>query len=140
MPVNQAKFPPNYKDIEAVWLFHKIEDGSTCLICGKPATYTVVDEEGVAFNRCQDCFNKLLELKRILMVEEGYWIHILSKEFNGLRKNPHPPKLKPIGKPQIENSLFKKCEYCGCHFATQSDLENHVKAWHTPGGIYHGER
>jgi len=138
--VVEAKFPLKYRDLEAVWLFRKAGENANCLICGQPARFTIIDEEGVEHSRCLDCFNQLLEFKRILLVEEGYWIHILSKEFNDLRKNPHPPKLKPVGKPRIENSIFKECEVCGCRFATQSDLENHVKAWHTPGGIYHGER
>jgi len=138
--VLEANFPIKYRDLEVVWLFRKAGEDTNCLICGQPASFTIIDEEGVEFNRCLDCFNQLLEFRRILLVEEDYWIHILSKEFNGLRRNPTPPKAKPAKKPQMANSIFEMCEVCGCRFATQSDLKRHVEAWHKPGGAYYGEK
>jgi len=137
----KAQFPDRYRHIEVVWLYRKAKDGA-CLICGGRASYVIVDEDGVEFARCRSCFQQLLEFKRILLVEEGYWIHVLSAEFQGLRRNPNPSAGAPTAEAQanpVENSVLNlKCEICGCRFLSKSDLESHVEAWHKPGGAYYG--
>jgi rubrerythrin len=133
-------FPKEYEYVDVVWLYRKTDEG-VCLICEEKASYIILDEEGLEFKRCFNCFQELLKFRKILLVERDFWQKKLSKKFHGLRKNPKPREnlLKKL-KNNIESSKFLTCDVCGCRFASNNDLESHVEAWYKPGGVYYGRR
>jgi len=133
--LRSVEFPERYKHIYAVWLFRRSVDGR-CDICGARASYEVdaVLEDGESkLTRCDRCFMKLLEYRRILLIEEGYWRYILCKGFHGLRVNRKPSDELPE---QVEEShqVFLRCDLCGVRFASESDLRSHIEARHEAGG------
>lgn len=134
--VNGVVFPGCYRHIYAVWLFRKIA-GGRCDICGAEAGYEVdmiLEGERSRLIRCDKCFEKLAEFRRILLVEEGYWRHVLSERFHGLRVIPKPleelPEPEPVGS---RSPMFLGCDLCDVYFATENDLKSHVEAWHKQG-------
>lgn len=136
-------FPEGYRHIYAVWLLRRAREGGRCDVCGAEAVYEVdaiLEGEESRLIRCGRCLARLLDCRRILLVEEGYWRRVLSRELHGLRINPKPSDKLPK---QAEESLpiLHRCNVCGCLFASESDLESHVEAcrklgrrWGVDGG------
>jgi hypothetical protein len=135
--MKSTQFPNEYRHIAYIWLFKRTK-AEACDICGQKAEYIILDHEGGMLRRCQKCFSGLSNFTRILLVERNYWDNVLSKHFHSLRFNPSPKDL-PVGEEaKTQTQEIFACSECGCRFLTETDLESHLKAWHTPGGVYYG--
>jgi uncharacterized Zn finger protein len=128
-------FPEGYRHIYAVWLLRRAREGGRCDVCGDEAVYEVdaiLEGEESRLIRCGRCLARLLDCRRILLVEENYWRRVLSRELHGSRVNPKPSG-EPANPAEPGSSTLLRCGVCGCFFASESDLAGHTEVCRKPG-------